>query len=364
MRTYTKLNLLFIIALLIALHPITAQDTEVTVPDLTGLTLPQAAALLNSLGLNLGTELAIDWSAGSGLPENTISTQAITADTTIERGTEVDVSVLRSPNMVLVYDDNDLTLVNTTVNVADISTLRFAAVEGNPASFAAARWSSNIGEQKCTQIWSIPRNQSKALPECEDIQNWLTTNTTGEHFWTQTSGVQQFSVVDDGVERITCPAAPEGSQDSPLRCAFYSDGANSGENTTFFYYFAYTTDALILLNPTEDKWMPTDRTTIYGSDATIAPVVLGDEITWGSEDFIPEVGDLYRLAPNQCLSLTTDTAAGSPTPEDCTVIAQQAVNAQGSFWLGDFEVESANDGQRHTCPAATPGRLTRCIVPQ
>lgn len=364
MKIYMRLHLLFIIALIIAITPISAQDTEVTVPDLTGLPLPQAAALLNSLGLNLGTELAVDWSAGSGLPENAIGTQAIAPNTSVAKGTAIDVSVLRSPNMVLVYDDNDLTLVNTTVNVADITGLRFAATEGSPASFAAARWATNIGEKKCTQIWSIPRNQSKSLPECEDVQNWLTTNTTGEHFWTQTSGVQQFAVVDDGIQRVTCPAAGEGTQDSPLRCAFYSDGAGSGENTTFFYYFAYTTDAIILLNPTEDKWMPTDRTTIYGTDATIAPVILGDEVTWGDANFAPEISDLSRLAPNQCLLLTTDVAAGSPSPETCTVIAQQAVAAQGQFWLAEFEIESANDGQRHTCPAATPGRLTRCIVPQ
>jgi len=341
-----------------------AQDTQVAVPDLTGLTLPKAAALLNSLGLNLGAELAIDWSATSNLPENTIGTQAIAANTMVARGTEIDVSVLRSPNMVLIYDDNDLTLVNTTLNVADMTGLRFAAIEGSPASFAAARWSSNIGEQDCAQIWSIPRGQSKPLPECNDIQSWLTTNTTGEHFWTQTSGVQQFAIVDNGVQRIACPAAPPESQDSPLRCPFYADGANSGEGTTFYYYLAYTTDAFVLLNPTEDKWMPTDRTTIYGANATSAPVVLGDEVTWGGESFVLEVGDLTRLAPSQCLLLTTDVAAGSPSPESCTVIAQQAMNAQSSFWLGEFEVESANDGQRHICPPATPGRLTRCIIPQ
>ncbi len=109
--------------------------------------------------------------------------------------------------------------------------------------------------------------------------------------------------------------------------------------------------------------MPTDRSTIYSSNAAIAPLILGDTVTWGA-NFEVEAGDLTRLAPNQCLLMTTASAIGAESPEACTVIAQQAQGAQTTFWLSDFDIESANDGQRHTCPAATPGRLTRCIVPQ
>jgi len=362
MKTWMRLCIGLMVGLLLVMFPVQAQD-EVTVPDLTGLTLPKAAALLNSLGLNLGTELAVDWTAASGLPENTISEQALASNTAVTRGTSVDVGILRVPNVVLIYDDNDLTLVNTTQNITDLTGLRFAAVVGNPASFAANRWGSNLGEKRCSQIWAIPRNQSKKMPECEDIQNWITTNSTGEHFWTQTSGVEEFAVVDNGIQRTTCPAAPTNSQDAPLRCSFYFEGANAGQDTTFFYYFAYTTDAMVLLNPSEDKWMPTDRTTIYGTNATTTPLVLGDSVTWG-ENFEVEVGDLTRLAPNQCLMMTTASAIGAESPEACTAIAQQAQGVQTTFWLSEFEIESANDGQRHTCPAATPGRLTRCIVPQ
>lgn len=364
MKIWMRLRIFLIIGLLLVIFPVQAQDAQVTVPDLTGLTLPKAASLLNSLGLNLGSELAVEWNAASGLPENTITEQSIASNTAATSGTSIDVGILRVPNMVLIYDDNDLTLVNTTANVADLTGLRFTSVAGSPASFgAAARWASNISENRCTQVWSIPRGQSKKIDGCKDIQNWLTTNTTGEHFWTQTSGVQEFAVIDDGVQRITCPAALSGSQDSPLRCAFYLDGANSGQDNTFYYYFAYTTDAMILLNPSEDKWMPTNRSTIYGTNAVSAPMVLGDIVTWGANFEVP-VGDLTRLAPNQCLLMTTASAIGAQPPEACTPIAQQAQGPQATFWLSAFEIESANDGQRHTCPAATAGRLTRCIVPQ
>ncbi len=364
MKTWVKLQiLLLIMSLLLTNLTIYAQDDQVTVPDLTGLTLPKASALLNASGLNLGAELALVWDATSGLPENTIAQQALAPNTTALRGTDVDVSILRSPNVVLIYDDNDLTMVNTTPNTTDLTSLRFASIAGSPASFGASRWASNVGEKRCTQIWAIPRNQSKKLDECEDIQYWLTTNSTGEHFWTTASGVEEFAVVDNGVQRTTCPAAPPESQDSPLRCSFYFDGANAGQDTTFFYYFAYTTDAIVLLNPSEDKWMPTDRSTIYSANATSAPIVLGDSITWG-EGFSILVGDLTRLAPNQCLVMTTATAIDAPLPEACIPIAQQAQGSQTTFWLAEFEIESANDGQLHKCPAATEGRVTRCIVPQ
>lgn len=364
MKKWMKLQIFVILgALLLISIPIFAQDNQVAVPDLTGLPLPQAAALMNNAGINLGTELALDWDATSTLPENTIADQSIAAGTMVERGTSVDVSVLRTPNMVLIYDDNDLTLVNTTANTADLTALRFAATAGSPASFAASRWASNVGENRCTQVWAIPRNQSKKLSECEDIQHWLTTNTTGEHFWTQTTGVQEFAVIDNGIQRTACPAAPPESQDSPLRCSFYFDGANAGQNDTFFYYFAYTTEAIVLLNPTEDKWMPTDRSTIYSANAAAAPIVLGDIVTWG-ENFSVPVGDLTRLAPSQCLVMTTASAMDAPLPEACNPIAQQAQGAQSSFWLTDFEIESANSGQLHKCPAATEGRVTRCIIPQ
>ncbi len=363
MKSWMTSSILSLVCLLILITPIYAQDNQVTVPDLTGLTIPEAAALLNSLGLNLGTELAVDWDAASGLAEDTISTQSIAPNTTVDRTTSIDISVLRSPNMVLIYDDNDLTLVNTTPNTTDLTALRFASIAGSPASFAASRWASNVGEQKCTQVWSIRRNNSKAVSGCEDIQNWITTNSTGEHFWTQTSGVQEFAVVDGGIQRINCPAAGPETQDNPLRCAFYLEGAQAGEDATFYYYFAYTTDALILYNPTDDKWMPTDRTTILSNNPAMSPIILGDVVTWG-EGFTVPIGDLTRLAPQQCLFMTSSTAVDAPLPQDCVPIAQQAQSAQNTFWLTDFEIESANSGQVHTCPAATPGRLTQCIIPQ
>lgn len=356
----------FILVFLLGLIHITilAQENTVTVPDLTGLNIPQAAAALNEIGLGLGAEEAVDLSLGNGMAAGLISSQALAPGTSAAVGSIVDVSVLRSDNMRLVYDDNDMTLINTTNNVADITGLRFIAVEGtSPASFAATRWGSNVREQRCLQLWSITVRDSKPVSGCQDIQ-WLTTNATGEHFWTQTNGVQQFAVVENGAERARCDAAPTNSQDNPSNCTFYLEGAGSADDITAFIRFEYTPNAITITNPSVDRWMPTDRTSIFNFnpnlDNTGVSLIMGDVELFQNPEI---VADITQLAPGQCLLLTADNEGGAP-PQACNVIAQRNLSSTVAFWLADFEIESANDAQRHTCPAASVEHLTICIVPQ
>ncbi|MEM9952757.1 MAG: PASTA domain-containing protein [Chloroflexota bacterium] len=341
-----------------------AQETEVTVPDVSGLNVPQAAATLNQAGLSLGAENAIALELGGGQASGTVIEQSLASGSVVPRGSSVDVGVLRSDNVTLIYDDNDFTLINTTNNVGDITGLRFAAVEGdNPASFAASRWGSNIREQRCLQLWSITVRDSKPVSGCQDIQ-WLTTNATGEHFWTQTNGVQQFAVIENGVTRATCPGAPTNSQDSPTQCGLYLDGAGSPDDLVSFLYFVYTPNAIALINQSPDRWMPTDRSTIYNFNPNLsvegASLIMGDEAFFNSPEI---VADVTRLAPNQCLVITVDEAMPDlPTP--CDIIAQRSQVSTIAFWLADFEIQSATVGLRHTCPAAILERPTICIIPQ
>lgn len=340
-----------------------AQTDNATVPDLTGLNVPQAAAALNTAGLALGTQEALDPSEGNGLAVGLIASQSVAAGTEIESGSEVDVSVVREANAVLIYDDNDLTVVNLTNNVADVTGLRFVATEGDsPASFAATRWASNVREKRCLQIWSVARRESKRMAECEDIQHWLTTNVTGEHFWTAANGVQQFAVIENGVERASCPAATNG--DTPLRCEFYLEGASAADDIAPYLYMVYTPNAFAIINQTEALWMPIDRTTIFnfnpGLENPGASLIVGDPALFNNPTI---VADIENLAPGQCVLLTADNAGGSP-PEDCNIIAQRDLGTSVAFWLAEFELESATDGKRHKCPAATNERDTICIVPQ
>ncbi|HEX2623569.1 MAG TPA: PASTA domain-containing protein, partial [Phototrophicaceae bacterium] len=218
-----------------------AQTSEVVVPDLTGLNVPQAAAALNRVGLALGTESAGLWTSNSGIPENTIGSQSVTPGGSAAPGTSVDVILLRSPNITLIYDDNDLTMMNRDNRRVDFTSLVFNTLESaTSASFNASRWSGRLRGGYCTQLWSVGRGNAKDVDGCKGIDNWLTTNNPAEHFWTASNGVKNFSVVQDGVERAICEAASS----EPKTCDFYLETAGQSDSAEFVY-FAYSADRLI-----------------------------------------------------------------------------------------------------------------------
>jgi hypothetical protein len=209
-------------------------------------------------------------------------------------------------------------------------------------------------------VWSEIRNGFKRIDECLFMQNWFSAVNTGEHFWTQVNGVQEFAIMERETERARCPAAAPSSADTPLYCQFYLEGASAAQEVTEFIYFAYTTDAVAIINPSTDKWMPTDRTGIFANGgAAETAITMGDPTIFGTPDVI---GDIQLLAPGQCILWSFNHPEGIAPPQDCIVIAQ--VNVQAAFWNGTFQIESALDAQRYDCPAATAGRPTLCIVPQ
>ena len=110
----TKIRLMIILlGLALVAHVATAQES-VVMPDLTGMTVPVAAATLNRAGIGIGQETGERWTEESGLPRNTIGAQSVEPGTPVAPGSTVDLTVLRSPNVQVIYDDNDLTLVNET----------------------------------------------------------------------------------------------------------------------------------------------------------------------------------------------------------------------------------------------------------
>jgi hypothetical protein len=342
-----------------------AQDA-VAVPDVTGLTVPQAAAELNRAGLRLGNQNDEGWSPDSGLSANTISEQSVAVGTTAAPGTTVDVTVLRSPTVALLYEDEDLTVINLTDATLSLTGLSFAAVEGNSASFAASRWSRwavALEQGECAQVWSVGRTGPKAVDGCQSIY-WLTTNNPQEHFWTGSNGVARFSVELDGVERAVCDAAPAGSQDHPLRCEAFIPGAGVSDEVTPYIYFAYTPQAFAVIDRSPDKWMPTAQTTIFNYNPHIsvpgASLVLGDPALFKSPDI---VADITQLAPGQCLLLTSDNPDGAP-PEPCDVIASRDLSSDVAFWLASFQIDSTVDDVRRQCPAAVADKTTICVMPR
>lgn len=360
-----KVKCLIILVCLIALYlPIVAQSEDVVVPDLTGLNVPQAAAELNRTGLALGQQISEGWTEASGLSQNVIGGQSVDSGMAVPRGTAIDITVFRTPNVILIYDDNDLTFINQTGASLDLTGFQFQADTGE--SFNASQWRGGIDSGDCGQIWSISRGNPKSLPECDSIFWVVLPNRPETHFWTQLTGVSQFGVIQDGVVRQTCVAAPANSQDAPLRCEFFVSSDAVADDTIDFLYFSYTTEALALINRSDSQWMPTNQSTILNNNPALSiPGVLVrfDDPTILPPESLVGFGDTAQLAPQQCLLLRV-AGADTPSPEDCDVVAQNNLSSELAFWLADFQIQSSSINSQHTCPAATEGRLTICIMPR
>lgn len=343
-----------------------AAQESVIVPDLRGMNLPRAAATLNELGLQLGAQNAEGWTAASGLEQNTVAAQSVAAGAAVAPGSAVDVTVLRSANMRLIYDDNDITVVNLTSTPMNVSGLIFTVTEGSSATYAASQWANDLRENQCFQLWSVNRNGPKDVPGCQFIQTWRTTTNTGSHFWTQSSGAQRFRVLENGVERATCDAAGAATQNSPISCEFFVAGGGAGDDSAPFIYLAYNEQAVAFINPTEDQWMVTNQTTILNFNPSIsvpgASLIFSDPALL-REEFRTGAGNFALLAPQQCIMFTVSGTAGE-APRPCDVIASRDLGANVAFWLANFTIRSSSDGLERSCPAATPGRTTLCIVPR
>ena len=352
----SKSWLAILVGIFFIVSGVAAQEQTVTVPDVTGLNVPQAAALLNKNGLRLGLENNQGWTADSGLPENTINGQSIPTGQTTPFGTTIDVNVLRSPNALVIYDDNDLTLVNHSGGDLNLTGITFVTANGNGAQLAGSRWAGSLRDGQCTQVWSVGRNGPKGLDECSTIQNWLVTTNAAEHFWTGEGGTTQFNVLQNGVPRATCPVA------NPGRCEFYLSGSGAASDATDYVYFAYTSDRLAVINQSTDKWMALDGFYVVNNFAETkgAPVYMGDPTLYTKHP--PDVETVTRLAPGQCILYNRGTGTNSP-PQPCEVIAWLDIAPIAIFWGTDFGVMSS-DGEQRTCPMPSAGRLTICVMPR
>ena len=330
------------------------QTDTVVVPDLTGLTESIATAVLNRGGLALGRVGVELWNASSPVAINTIGNQSVAAGTQVDAGTAVDVTILRQPNALVIFDDNDLTLVNNSGVDISLEGIRFTSLDGStPATFLASEWGETLRANRCMQMWSVQRGTPKGVPECNLIQRNRSILDRSMHFWTGTNGATQFSVSQNTDQRAVCNIAAG-------RCEFYLDGGDTIGNVRFVY-FAYTTDALIVMNRSEDLWLRMGQLTV--TNKHVSPQGISFEIGQASNYGNPEiVGRFNRLAPQQCILFTT--APNAELPEACDVIFAATVSPETNFWGAAFDVDSMTDELPHSCPAATPNRLTICIMPR
>lgn len=346
--------IIIIAACLTLITPTFAQDQTITVPDLTGLNVPQAAAALNRAGLRLGAETAFGWTEASGLPANTITEQSIAAGESTTFGTAVDITVLRANNATLVYDDNDITLINQSGGTIALGSIALNSVGGNStASFSAARWGGSLGPGDCGQLWSVGRTGAKDVDGCTGSTLWLTTNDTNQHFWTGANGATQFNILQNGIERGLCTISVPGT------CSFFLESSGSLE-TTGYVYIAYSEQgSWLIYNNSEDRFMSL-RGVLFSSTTDpggeIAPATLSDH-----PDQV--VGDVTLLAPNQCIFIRADTSSTSEPPLECDVIASYTASAQAIDRTQPLYITGTSDSEQRMCPPYTPERLTVCILP-
>ncbi len=359
---------LLMLMLMFNIQILSAQEPPAvpTVPDVTGMNVPQAAAALNLVGMALGNEIHALRPPESAVPVDTITQQSVAAGTPVTAGQAVDVTILHDPNVTLIYDDNDLTMINRASSRINLDEVTFNSVQAaQPAFFHAARWSGRVGAGNCTQVWAVNRGSSKSVAGCGSIERWMTTNNRAEHFWTTTSGVQTFNVVQAGIERAICEAAPPGSEAQPRTCELYLEPAGtSNDLNAGFVYFAYTTDKFLIMNRTTDKWMRLNRSILHiinpADGVGRAYFDLGDANTFGNPQI---VAVLQRPAPGQCLLYVRGGTEDYTPPQPCHVIAVRPFEAK-VFWDYPFELESVDDGKRRLCTAAVPDKLTICILPR
>lgn len=329
-------------------------DDPIVVPDLSGMTVPVAAAFLNDMGLQIGPETAVGWTAASEVAPNTIMTQSIEAGQSASYGTVIDITVARAPNVILIYDDNDITLVNQSDGAITLGGVRFFSNGGSPqTSFQASRWDPSVDSGDCTQLWSVGRTSAKDVPEC-DSTRWITTNNTAEHFWTGANGAADFTVVQDGIERAVCPVSTTG------HCEFYLNATSSSEVAPYIY-MVYTTDRFMILNNTTDQWMALNNTTISSDYAAEGTPIVSESFF---QDPVNVVGYIEFLAPGQCI-IYTNNADGASTLQPCKEIARASFNTDPTlFWNSEFNVTSIADDLDHICSAGLPDRITICILPR
>jgi len=336
------------------------QDT-VTVPDVMGLNVPQAVAELNAVGLRFGGQTASPTTADTSIAPGHVTSQSIEAGIQVEFGASIDLSVLSDTRVRLVYDDNDLTMINEAGVTINLNGLIFTSDSG-AQRFNAISWQGNLENGDCTQIWTINRREPKRVSGCDSIF-WLTTNNPAEYFWTQTAGLNEFTIAQNGQTLATCPAAPANSQDNPSSCIFYVVASEMTSQTTEFIYFTYTQETFAVINTTPDAWMPLTDTPIYNFNPQSSNP--GNSLRLSDSQMIPNpdiIGDVQRLAPEQCIVFSI--LENPDLPEPCDVIIHQTVDLSLAFWQADFELESpfTTEG-RSSCPAASDN-LTRCIMPR
>lgn len=335
-----------------------------TVPDVTGMTVAQAAAILNKAQIRLGTREQV-FADIPAAESGKISLQRPGAGETVEPGSIVNVQVQVRQNFLLIYDNNDITLVNQSGRSVRVADLSFSSVDGSSATnfaisphwqqISAGSWvafNGRLEAGQCLQIWSEPANSFKVIPLCPEINQaaWMSTILPNYHFWLGNNGSTQFRVMQNGVERGVCPVATTASP--ALECPLNIPFGQVESDTTEYIYLVYTRDELTVLNPSSDRWM-------YVTDIQLGNTVnLGDNTQYTLNTVIDRV---EALAPGQCVLFKAAGASSTETlASSCFVIAESSLAANAIFWRTAFDLPNQTE---RLCPPAQANKQVICLMP-
>jgi hypothetical protein len=329
------------------------QTTDpVTVPNLIGLTVPQAARQISQIKLLIGTETAQEWTATEVNPAtnalfqvNQIIGQTPAAGEKLAPGSSVQVTVLRAFNVVLTYNADGLTLRNTIIVPLDLNGVVFKTGEGkNLRQFQAREWGRPVDIKGCYYIGTARLENNPA--DCDTLARQVViTQATqaAKQFWTTGT----FTVEQNGITIATCTASP---------CSLTIPQGDNPEQAAYLS-FQYRTNYLAVRNPS-DRWMTLTGVTINGRN--------GKKFTLGTaQDKAP--GDVpwagSRLAPEQCI-VYSELDIGSLPPYDCAVVAYVKLPAGAAFWQRGFSITAPSTRRTSGCGAPLPGLLSICRVPR
>lgn len=349
-------KLLIVLLLMVMIPALAQEETETStpaVPNLIGLTAPEAEAILNQQGLRLDPIFSLLDINESGGTANTIGDQSPAPGDIVDPGTIVSVSMIRSFNILLIYynegnrdfENAHFTFVNLSDEAIYIDGIRFQSDNGQ---FAAASWHSNtIDGHQCFQIWSNEGNGSYEPHECA-LRGVLDRGTLEgvseeEHFWQNTD---RFQIFQDGVYRASCAVALG-------RCELWVSPQAIAEDVTEYVYFVYNEHELFVLNHSPAQWMPLFEIRLDNAERT-----LNDSRLWSSIT----IPDLDFLAPGQCVYFADNIR--DERLNDCFVIAESIVSANNAFWRDGFTVQSLYQEAivERSCPL--PSGMTFCLVPR
>jgi hypothetical protein len=348
-RTSYWRGLCVILALTFALittNSTVAQQDLVIVPDLIGLTTPQAARAAADAALLFASESSTSWTDDAELPPNLVSQQEPTPGQNVKPGSPVKVIVPRVFNIELVYDAKSLNLINLSDSPLNLAGLSFRSGEGTTLrEYRSPNPGTQLLPRNCVRLWALRPQASEQPAGCTAVSTSNTIRLERQLFWL--GAVDSFSIQRNGDLIETCPITAN-------RCLFMLPQGDDPERTPYLS-FAYRTNYLTIRNESE-RWM-----SVAGVEA----------IGWSGKRFrfddlqnlapgeVPWTGT--RLGPGQCIVYSELAPAVLP-PYDCQVVGYIRLPSVLPFWSTGFTVISPTGRRSPTCAAPGRGQLSLCLV--